>query len=490
MKTSASSFFGRIFAFAFVLLASSLAATAAPKPLNILWIVSDDHSWPQLGVYGDPNVKTPYLDALAAQGMRFNRAYVTAPQCLPSRVSLVCGRGPVGMGMTRFSAPLPREFVSFPEILRTNGYFVGFAGRPHHLQGWSYTTNIPPLYAALDLLTVSNRYDFVEEANYGTAESRRVDFFNELDDFFKACPTNKPFFLQFGLLDPHRQFSDRTLNPFAKQYDPSKMILPPDFPDTPAVREDLALFCGMVSRVDYDIGRVLKLLDERGLAENTLVMFIGDNGAALFRGKGCLYEMGIRVPLIIRWPGVVKPDSVSDALISGVDLAPTMLEAVGCQPLPTMTGKSILPLLKGESFEPREYAFAARGAHGDPLPSNTAAFDLSRCVVSAQYKLIYNALWQLPYWPVDFFAQPVWLDLMHRQEQGMNDPRTEKMYFAPHRPMFELYDLEKDPHELNDLAGKPEYSAEEFKLKMALTKWMIQERDYLPLPAPDAPWER
>jgi len=490
MKTKSTQNSWRIFSFAGVLLASALAASAASGSMNILWIVSDDHSWPQLGVYGDPNVKTPNLDRFAAQGMRFNRAYVTAPQCLPSRVSLVCGRDPVGMGMTRFSAPLPKEFVTFPEILRANGFFVGFAGRPHHLQGWSYTTNIPPLYAEMGLLTVTNRCDFVEEANAGTAESRRVDFFNELDDFFRVCPTNKPFFLQFGLLDPHRQFSDRKLNSFANQFDPAKMILPPDFPDTPAVRDDLALFCGMVARMDFDVGRVLKLLDERGLATNTIVVFIGDNGAALFRGKGCLYDMGIRVPLIIRWPGVVKANSVSDALISGTDLAPTMLEAAGFQPLPTMTGRSLVKLLKGEPFQEREFAFAERGAHGDPLPSNTAALDLSRCVVSQQYKFIYNALWQLPYWPVDFYGQPVWLDLLHRQEEGMLDAQTKALYFAPHRPVFELYDLKNDPHELTNLAGKPEFAAEEFKLKMALTKWMIQEHDFLPLPAPDAPWER
>jgi len=473
-----------------VWVAAVLTLSATASPPNILWIVSDDHSVPHAGVYGDPNIHTPNIDELAGQGMRFNRAYVTAPQCLPSRTSLMTGRSPVAIDTTRFTAAVPAECVMFPEVLRRNGYYVALAGRPHHLQGWSYTTNIPPLYAKLGMLTVSNRFDFVRESNYGTAESRRDDFFAELDEFFRAAPTNRPFFLQFGLLDPHRAFSDTNANPFARQYDPAKLKLPPDFPDTPGVRADLALYYGMVSRLDHDVGRVLKLLDERGLATNTIVVFIGDNGAALFRGKGNLYEMGIKVPLIVRWPGVVKPGAVSDELISGEDLAPTMLEALGQKPLREMTGRSFVKLLRGLPFKGRGMLFAERGTHGDPLPSNAACLDFSRCVVTPTHKLIYNATWQLPYWPVDFFGQPFWLELVQRNEVGTLDPRWQGLYFAPHRPMFELYDLVNDPYELNNLAGQPEVAKEEFDLKLALTEWMMQERDYLPLPVPDAPKER
>ena len=154
-------------------------------------------------------------------------------------------------------------------------------------------------------------------------------------------------------------------------YDPAKLRLPPDFPDTPAVRDDLALYYGMVSRMDDDVGRVLRLLNDRGLATNTIVVFVGDNGAALFRGKGTLYELGIRVPLIVRWPGHVEAGAVSDALISGEDLAPTMLEAAGLKPASEMTGRSFLAALKGEPAAGREMVFAERGAHGDPLPSTT-----------------------------------------------------------------------------------------------------------------------
>ncbi|MCA9920593.1 MAG: sulfatase-like hydrolase/transferase, partial [Anaerolineales bacterium] len=191
--------------------------------------------------------------------------------------------------------------------------------------------------------------------------------------------------------DPHRAFSSRELNPFARQYDPAKLTLPADFPDTPQVREDYALFLGMISRMDHDTGRVLDALEEHGLADNTLVVFAGDNGAAVFRGKGTLYERGLRVPLIVRWPGHVKPGAVSDALVSGEDFAPTMLDACGYEPIEGMTGESFLPALLGKNGKERGEVFGERGAHGDPLPTNASCVDFSRCIITDKHKLIYNA---------------------------------------------------------------------------------------------------
>ena len=164
---------------------TSLPASSRP---NILWIVSDDHSAAHVGAYGDPNVRTPHIDRLAGQGMRFARAYTTSSQCLPSRASFMTGRGPVSINMTRFTTPLPVECRTFAEELRDHGWFTALAGRPHHLDGWSYTTNIPPLFAKLGLLTISNRFDFVRESNHGTAESRRDEFFQQLDEFFTVAP--------------------------------------------------------------------------------------------------------------------------------------------------------------------------------------------------------------------------------------------------------------------------------------------------------------
>lgn len=250
------------------------------------------------------------------------------------------------------------------------------------------------------------------------------------------------------------------------------------------MREDYARYLDEIARLDADCGTVLAELDTRKLAANTLVVFMGDNGASQLRGKGTLYEFGVRVPLIVRWPGVVAPGRVVDDLVSGEDIAPTLLEAAGVTPPAVMTGKSFVKRLRGEAFEGRKFVFSERGAHGGALPTNSSNFDLGRCVVSRRHKLVYNALWQLPYSPVDFGADEFWKDLRKRHEAGTLPAKFGKLYFSPSRPMFELFDLESDPAELTNLAGTAAAAGVERELKAALQEWMILERDFLPLPVP------
>jgi N-sulfoglucosamine sulfohydrolase len=202
----------------------------------------------------------------------------------------------------------------------------------------------------------------------------------------------------------------------------------------------------------------------------------------LLRGKGTLCEFGIHVPLIIRWPGVVKPGTTSYALISGEDLAPTFLQAAGLPAPKEMTGRSFLPLLKGEAFESRKYVFAERGAHGNGLPENSAAFDAGRAIVGRRYKLIYNALWQIPYTPVDFARNSFWTDLQDRNTAGKLSAEMSRLYFSKSRPMFELYDLQADPAELNNLISDPKSAVIAADLKKELAEWMILQHDFLPHP--------
>ena len=227
---------------------------------------------------------------------------------------------------------------------------------------------------------------------------------------------------------------------------------------------------------------MLATLDARGLTANTIVVFVGDNGGALLRGKGTLYELGVRVPLIVRWPGTVVPGSTVPDLVSGEDLAPTLLEAAGLPAQAAMSGRSFLGALRGRAHEPRRYVFTERGAHGDLLPVGSGEFDLSRSIVSPTHKLIYNATWQLPYVPVDFMGQPFWTDIRERARWGTLAPTFERLLLAPTRPMIELYDLVNDPHEMTNLAGRPEHQDLEHRLLLELTAWMVQQRDFVPLP--------
>lgn len=364
---------------ALLVVLSVLSSAAAAGP-NMLLFVSDDHSAAHLGCYGNADVRSPNLDRFAASGVRFDRAYVTASQCVPSRASLMTGRSPVRIRMTRFSAPLPADVVTFPELLRQAGYFTGVAGRSYHLDGARTSDASARVFNQHNLQTFSNRLDYVRavSGNQGSDYNDRV--LEQFRDFLDHVPQNKSFCLQLCTSDPHRPF-DREHIP--APCDASRIRLPAGFPDTPEVRRDLADYYDEISRLDAVFGRALEELQKRGLATNTLVMFIGDNGGSQLRGKGTLYELGIHVPLLVRWPGVTKAGSVSSGLVSGEDLAPTFLESAGVPVPADWTGRSFLPLLRGEKMKEREFIFAERGPHASGLPGSTASFDLGRVVVKS-----------------------------------------------------------------------------------------------------------
>jgi arylsulfatase A-like enzyme len=241
-----------------------------------------------------------------------------------------------------------------------------------------------------------------------------------------------------------------------------------------------------VNRLDRTVAGVLDVLAKRGLLDNTLLVFAGDNGAALPHGKGSLYDPGSNVPLIVRWPGVVKAGGESRALLSGEDLGPTLLAAAGLEPHLRMNGVSFLPLLKGESPAPRKYIFVERGPHGSAPVSvsmSNSGYDLSRAVRSDRYKFIYNCTPWIPYGPVDSAGGPAWTQIKAAAAEGKLDPGVQATYFTTPRPVYELYDLDNDPSELNNLSGQPELAAVERELREALAEKMILDWDYLPLPA-------
>ncbi len=446
------------------------------KP-NILLILSDDHSVPYLGIYGNRDLKTPRLDQLAKNGVLFNRAYTAAPQCVPSRASILTGRNVIDIHMSRFSAPLSRDIPTIPEFLgnkeKTSGdYYTGICGRHYHLDG---SARQPPktkeTLEKYDLVTFPDRVDYL---NQGSDD----EVLGQFQDFLDEVPSNDPFFMWMNFSDPHRHFDADDYEP-----DPQSLTVPEGMPNTEEVRKDLSEHYGEIMRLDMHVGEVLDELEKRGIAQNTIVIFMGDNGAALLRGKGTLYDVGIHVPLIVAGPGIVK-GATTDALVSGIDIAPTILELGGAAIPEAMTGKSFVPALKGKTYDGHEYIFATRVPHSSGLPEHTGYFDLSRTVFDKKYKLIYNALWQLPYAPVDFRNHSMWQDLQARAEAGSLDEKYQQAFFSEPRPMFELYDLENDPYEMNNLSGKANHAETEQRLKEELHEWMILNQDYLPLPIP------
>lgn len=454
------------------LVPSQLLAQKTNKlPTNIIFILSDDHSAQFLSSSGYPSIKTPNLDRLAQEGIRYTRAYTTAPQCVLSRAAFMTGRSTLDIQMTRFSAPLPADVVTYPELLRKAGYHTGICGRTFHLNGARIVKESADVFDKYGLETFQNRVDYLAVSGNPDTISQQYT------EFFDKAPKNKPFFLQVGYSDPHRVFTAKSFEP-----DPSTLQLPEGWPDTKGVRQDLAAYIGEIQRLDGDVGRLLDEIKKRGLEQSTLVVFIGDNGGALLRGKGTLYNLGLNVPLIARHPGRIKPAQVSNAIISGEDIAPTFLEVAGVAIPKTMTGRSLVPSFQQPSFAPHEYVFAVRGAHGSGLPTNTSHFDLGRTIITPKYKLIYNALWQLPYYPVDFGNQPFWLELTQLHTEGKLNKGVDQRLFAARREMFELFDLENDPYELTNLIADEQHQTVAHQLKARLQEWMILNRDYLPLP--------
>lgn len=451
------------------------ADTPAHRP-NIVFIVSDDHSRPHLGAYGFP-VPTPNLDRFAAAGMTFDRMFTTAPQCAPSRASIATGRSSVAVRASRFAAGVPREVEMFPQILRRDaGYYTGIIRRAHHLDGWTDPKNtlIHAIWKKHQLHSVPERFDHVDMGG-GHLETARM-----VAAFLRKAPADRPFFLWVNFNDPHHPWRAPAV------VDPAQLPLPPDWPDTPEMRADFARYLDEIARMDTEFQVVLDAIESRGATAQTIVIFLGDNGVALPRGKGSLYDRGINVPLLVRWPGRVAPGSRSRALVSGEDFAPTLLAAAGLPVPAEITGRSLLPLLTGDpTYRPREHIFAMRGVHGSPIfdaQARSNDYDLVRAVRSDRYKLILNYTPWMCYQPVDCFNDPAWKAITAAHAAGTLAAPFEDLFFGTPRPLIELYDLQADPSEMRNLAGDPAQAVNEHALKVALLEKMIVDFDYLPLP--------
>lgn len=326
-----------------------------------------------------------------------------------------------------------------------------------------------------NLKTFKDRVDFLR-----TGPDKGVS--NQVSEFLDAKPAGKPFFMWANFSDPHHVWDA----PEKFRPDPSLLKLPQHWPDLPGMRTQLADYCAEINRLDGAVGEVIALLEKRGLLEKTLIVFAGDNGAALPHGKGSLYDPGSNVPFLVRWPGVVKPGIESRALISGEDLAPTLLAAAGIAIYPEMSGVSFLPLLKGEAYQPRKFLFVERGPHGSaPVTAkmSSAGYDLSRAVRSDRYKFIYNCTPWIPYSPVDSAGGAAWKEIQVANASGKLSAGVKTTYFSSPRPVYELYELENDPSELDNLSGQTRVASEEQRLREALAEKMILDWDYLPLPA-------
>lgn len=385
---------------------------------NILWIVADDLG-ADLGCFGEDNVSTPNLDQFAAGGTRYTNFYTVTAVCSPSRSALITGMYPVSIGAhqhrTQFKKPLPEPVKPITHYFREAGYFT-FNG--------DFTDRNKP---------GKQDYNFTSDSIYdGTHWSQ--------------CPDGKPFFGQVQIFYPHRPFKRDTLNPV----DPDKLKIPPYYPDHPITRKDWAMYLEFIQLLDQEFGKVINELDEAGLLSNTVIFFFGDQGRPHVRAKQFLYDGGIHTPLIIRFPDQDHKNSLSDRLISNIDITPASLFLAGI-PIPEhIQGKNFL----GEEAVPRDYIYTMRDRRDETV-------DRIRAVRSKKYKYIRNFYPELPYTQFNAykkFRYPV-LTLMEKLNELGKLTEIQSFFMAPSRPAEELYDLVYDPYEIRNLAGIEEYGS-------------------------------
>ncbi len=398
---------------------------------NILWLISEDTS-PDIGCYGAKLVKTPNLDKLAGEGIRFDNAFVTAPVCSASRSAFMTGMVQTSIGAqnhrTFAKKPLPTPVHVITHYFRNAGYFVSNGAGLNREKPGKTDWNFDPGEKAFD----------------GTDWSQRAE--------------GQPFFHQINFRLTHRPFERDAEHPI----NPDEVELPPYYPDHPLARRDWADYLESLQLLDREIGQVLQRLDDEGLAANTIVFYFGDHGRPHVRGKQWLYEGGIRIPLIIRFPNGKHAGSVRKTLVSSIDLAPTTLKLAGIKPPPHLQGRDFL----GFWTRKRKQIYAARDRCDGTV-------DRIRCVRTKRFKLIKNYFPDRPYDQFNGykkFRYPVLTLMKIMHEKGRLTPAQE-LFWADKKPEFELYDLHADPHEINNLAPDPDFADIKTRLTSKLEAW-------------------
>ncbi|HRS11093.1 MAG TPA: sulfatase [Sedimentisphaerales bacterium] len=415
---------------------------------NILWLISEDTS-PDFACYGHPLVKTPNLDKLASQGARFTNAFVTGPVCSASRSAFMTGMYQTSIGAHNhrshrddgYTLPAPVNVIT--EYFRQAGYFTSNAAGLNYKKAGKTDWNFTPKSLPFD----------------GTDWSQRKP--------------NQPFFAQVNLSLTHRDFKRDQRNPI----DPTAVRLPPCYPDHPVARRDWADYLESIQNLDTEVGVALAWLEKEGLADNTIVLYCSDHGRPHVWGKQWLYDEGIRIPVIIRWPGHIEPGTVVDDLISSIDFAPTFLSLAGIAVAKHLQGYPFL--VHGQKA--RKYVFAARDRCDGTV-------DRIRCIRSKRYKYIRNFYPERPYTQFNAYKKlqyPV-LTLLHvLHKQGRLTPEQAR-FMTPTRPPEEFYDLENDPFETHNLVDDRAYAKALREHRAKLDEWIRATKDQGQTPEPES----
>ena len=430
--------FGRCFLIFFLLGAVSVSAA---KP-NMVFIIADDCTFRDIGCYGG-QAETPNIDRLAKEGMRFTRCFQAAPMCSPTRHNIYTGLYPVKSGAWPNHTRAYSHVKSIVHHLRPQGYRVTQTGKTH----------------------INPRTVFPFE-NFGGGKNPDMKYIDRL--FAETAQGGKPFCLFACSNEPHTPWNKGD----ASAYPPAKVKLPPYIVDTPRVREDFSNYLAEITYYDSQVGEILALLEKHKLADNTLVMVVSEQGNAFPFAKWTCYDHGLQSAMIVRWPGKVKAGSVTDAMVEYVDVTPTFIDAAGGQPVAPVDGRSFLPVLLGRTDRHKEQVFGIMTTRG--IINGTDAYAI-RSVREERYKLILNLNHKSKFTNA-CTKMPLFQSMVAKAAAG--DATAKRLVNAyHHRPAMELYDLQKDPLEMNNIAGQSGSEAHIKRLRGKLEAWMTEQGD-------------
>lgn len=432
-----------------------LAAPVLAGPPGIVLMIGDDHGQGDLGCYGHPVIKTPNLDQLAATGVRFTNAFASCASCSPSRSVLLTGLHTHTSGQYGLAHP-PHSFSTRPNVrsvflrLRDAGFRTGLVGKKHVEPEQVYPIDFAPKVNGRDGRQLAKR----------SAE------------FLDSCK-DRPFFLVVGFTDSHRAFdAGKELAGSAwVEYDPASMIVPAYLPDHPDVRRDLADYASSVTQLDTNVGLIMEALRDSGREEETLVLYVSDNGMPFPGAKTNVYDSALRLPFIARVPGSKANGTVSDSLVSFVDVTPTILDWAGLAEVRErkLPGRSFLKTLQGKEDPGPDHVFGSHTFH------EVTMYYPMRMIRTRRYKLITNLAAPLPFpFASDLYASPTWQVLVAHPEVGMGCRSVEQFL---RRPPVELYDLEADPNESKNRADDPALADIRRQLESELWEFRKQTAD-------------
>ena len=411
-----------------------------------------------MSCYGDKYIQTPHIDALAADGTRFKTAYVAQSSCSPSRVSIFTGlyphtHGHIGLAK-KDNPPLNKAFhrQTLPALMKAAGYRTGIIGKLH----------VNPAKAF--------PFDLNLNAQIGPQGAREVRLMADAAEKFITADSSKPFLLVMSYVDPHA--------PYPTQVDglPEKPTLPSEVPPWPfqqvddkTTRRNAANYYNCIRRLDIGVGHLMEKLKAAGKYDDTLVIFLSDNGPPFARAKTTCYEAGLRTPFLLRWPGVTKPGRVSEAFVSSVDILPTILDATGIKIPAHVQGRSLRMVGAGDDRGWRSTLAGEFHQHGE------RPFFPRRALRDARYQIIHNLLAgkATTYTGVDGDPAPT----LARLPAYDGTPAQKAMTMLPDPPEWELYDLEADPSQFHNLATDPAQAATLDRMKALLLEWQKETGD-------------